>query len=43
MGIEAFTERAGRELDATGETARKRTVATRHALTPIDPDRAVGP
>ena len=33
MGIEAFAERAGRELQATGETARKRTVATRDALT----------
>jgi DNA-binding CsgD family transcriptional regulator len=33
MGIEGFAERARRELDATGETARKRTVATRHALT----------
>jgi DNA-binding CsgD family transcriptional regulator len=31
MGMEAFAERAGRELRATGETARKRTVATRHA------------
>jgi DNA-binding CsgD family transcriptional regulator len=33
MGIEAFAERARRELQATGETARKRTVATRGALT----------
>jgi DNA-binding CsgD family transcriptional regulator len=33
MGIEAFAERASRELEATGETARKRTVATREALT----------
>jgi hypothetical protein len=40
MAIEAFAERARRELQATGETARKRTVATRHALTPRDPDRA---
>jgi pimeloyl-ACP methyl ester carboxylesterase len=39
MGIEAFAERARRELDATGETARKRSVATRHALTPRGPDR----
>ncbi len=28
MGIEAFAERARRELQATGETARKRNVAT---------------
>jgi DNA-binding CsgD family transcriptional regulator len=28
MGIEAFAERAGRELNATGETARKRNVAS---------------
>jgi len=28
MGMEAFAERAGRELQATGETARKRDVAT---------------
>jgi DNA-binding CsgD family transcriptional regulator len=27
MGMEAFAERARRELDATGETIRKRTVA----------------
>jgi DNA-binding NarL/FixJ family response regulator len=27
MGMEAFAERARRELQATGETARKRTVA----------------
>jgi DNA-binding CsgD family transcriptional regulator len=33
MGIEAFAERARRELEATGETACKRTVAARHALT----------
>jgi DNA-binding CsgD family transcriptional regulator len=32
-GIEAFAERASRELQATGETARKRTVAARDALT----------
>ena len=25
MGMDAFAERAGRELQATGETARKRT------------------
>ena len=28
MGMEAFAERASRELQATGETARKRTIAT---------------
>ena len=33
MGMEAFAERAGRELRATGETARKRTVATTVELT----------
>jgi DNA-binding CsgD family transcriptional regulator len=33
MGIEAFAERARRELEATGETARKRTVETREELT----------
>jgi DNA-binding NarL/FixJ family response regulator len=33
MGVEAFAERANRELQATGETARKRTAATREALT----------
>jgi len=33
MGIEAFAERAARELRATGETARKRTVETRDELT----------
>jgi DNA-binding CsgD family transcriptional regulator len=33
MGIEAFAERAGRELLATGETARKRTVETGNQLT----------
>jgi DNA-binding NarL/FixJ family response regulator len=34
MGAEAFAERAERELRATGETARKRTVETRGELTP---------
>ena len=29
MGMEAFAERARRELKATGETARKRTIAPR--------------
>ena len=33
MGAEAFGERARRELLATGETARKRTVETRDELT----------
>jgi DNA-binding CsgD family transcriptional regulator len=33
MGIEAFAERARRELLATGAKARKRTVATRDDLT----------
>jgi len=33
MGVEAFAERARRELLATGETARKRTVETRDELT----------
>jgi DNA-binding CsgD family transcriptional regulator len=34
MGMEAFAERARRELLATGETARKRTVDTLEDLTP---------
>jgi DNA-binding CsgD family transcriptional regulator len=34
MGNEAFTERARRELLATGETVRKRTVETMDDLTP---------
>jgi DNA-binding NarL/FixJ family response regulator len=33
MGIEGFAERARRELQATGETARKRTVQTSGELT----------
>jgi len=33
MGIGAFAERARRELAATGETARKRTVETSSQLT----------
>ena len=33
MGAEAFAARAGRELLATGETARKRTAETRDELT----------
>jgi DNA-binding CsgD family transcriptional regulator len=34
IGMEAFAERARVELEATGEHARKRTVATRDDLTP---------
>jgi len=34
MGMEAFAERARRELLATGETVRKRTVETVNELTP---------
>jgi DNA-binding NarL/FixJ family response regulator len=33
-GMEAFAERARRELLATGETVRKRTVETLEELTP---------
>ena len=33
MGAEAFAERARRELGATGEKVRKRTVETRDQLT----------
>jgi DNA-binding NarL/FixJ family response regulator len=33
MGIEAFADRAARELLATGETARKRTAETAGRLT----------
>jgi DNA-binding CsgD family transcriptional regulator len=33
MGVEAFAERARRELLATGETARKRSIETRDELT----------
>jgi DNA-binding CsgD family transcriptional regulator len=33
MGMEAFAERAGRELQATGETARKRVIETSSQLT----------
>jgi DNA-binding CsgD family transcriptional regulator len=33
FGAEAFADRAGRELQATGETVRKRTVDTRDVLT----------
>jgi DNA-binding CsgD family transcriptional regulator len=34
MGLDGFAERARRELAATGETVRKRTVDTRNQLTP---------
>ncbi len=34
MGMEAFTARAAREMQATGETTRKRTVDARGDLTP---------
>ena len=34
MGANAFADRAGRELLATGETARKRTADTGDELTP---------
>jgi DNA-binding NarL/FixJ family response regulator len=34
MRLDAFADRAERELLATGETARKRTVETRDQLTP---------
>jgi DNA-binding CsgD family transcriptional regulator len=34
FGVEAFAERAGRELEATGERARKRTIDTADQLTP---------
>jgi len=33
MGVDAFADRARRELQATGETVRKRTVETRETLT----------
>jgi DNA-binding NarL/FixJ family response regulator len=34
MGMQAFAERTRRELAATGETVRKRSVETREDLTP---------
>jgi DNA-binding NarL/FixJ family response regulator len=34
MGVEAFAERARRELSATGASVRKRTPDTRDELTP---------
>jgi DNA-binding NarL/FixJ family response regulator len=33
MGVDAFADRARRELSATGQTVRKRTVATSTELT----------
>jgi len=39
--MEPFAERARRELAATGETARKRTVETRDTLTPQETQIAV--
>jgi DNA-binding CsgD family transcriptional regulator len=41
MGMEAFAERARRELAATGETVRKRTAETRDELTPQEGQIAV--
>ena len=44
IGMEAFAERARRELAATGETARQRTVEAREqAHPPRGPDRPPGP
>ena len=40
IGMEAFAERARRELLATGETVRKRTVETLDDLTPQEPQIA---
>jgi DNA-binding CsgD family transcriptional regulator len=40
MGVEAFAERARWELRATGETARKRVMATRDDLTPQEEEIA---
>src|ERR671937_60934 len=42
IGMEAFAERAGRELLASGETVRRRTTEPHDQLTPQDPDRAAG-
>jgi hypothetical protein len=45
MGAEAFAERAGRDLLATGETVRKRTVEwhlREVALTQLGPGRPPG-
>jgi tetratricopeptide (TPR) repeat protein len=44
MGLEAFAERARRELRATGESARKRTPETGGGTDPSGgPDRSAGP
>jgi DNA-binding CsgD family transcriptional regulator len=40
MGVEAFAERARRELRATGETVRRRVVGTRDDLTPQEDEIA---
>jgi DNA-binding CsgD family transcriptional regulator len=40
MGVEAFAERARRELRATGETVRKRVMQTRDDLTPQEDEIA---
>src|SRR5918997_1498068 len=40
LGMEAFAERARRELLATGEKVRKRTVETRDELTPQEQEIA---
>ena len=36
IGMQAFAERAGRELLATGETVRRRTADTHDQLTPLE-------
>src|SRR5262249_55264177 len=43
IGMEAFAERAPRELAPTGETARPRTVETRDTLTPPEAKTAGRP
>jgi hypothetical protein len=43
MGMEGFADRARRELLATGETVRKRTVDTLTDLPPRGADRQAGP
>jgi DNA-binding CsgD family transcriptional regulator len=40
MGIQGFAERARRELQATGETVRRRTVDTVNELTPQEAEIA---
>jgi hypothetical protein len=42
MGAQAFADRARRELLATGETVRKRTVDTRYDLTAQERGRLPG-